>query len=164
MAKCATAMQYRKTKERWGVAHRRTIPVGSLVCLAFVLELPSKALPVRFSRIKLGDALPAAPWSHVSRRCQPQNLFRRCPAWYALVGKELRLLQSGAGVRRKGENKNAGNERNEVSGLVWCRDGKGSENVRHAVVNSLVFSGGLEIGQLRVGGPTVSIVGTNVER
>eukprot|EP00903_Cladosiphon_okamuranus_P008717 g8350.t1 len=48
--------------------------------------------------------------------------------WNFNNGKELRLLQSGAGARGKGEKKNVGNERNEVSGLVWCRDGKGSEN------------------------------------
>lgn len=41
------------------------------------------------------------------------------------------MLQSGGGVRGKAEKKNEGNERNEVSGLVWCKEAKGSENVRY---------------------------------
>lgn len=62
---------------------------------------------------------------------QPYALSRCWPGWHVLIRKELRLLQSGGGARRKGEKKNEGNERNEVSGLVWCRDGKGWENVRY---------------------------------
>lgn len=71
------------------------------------------------------------------------------------------MLRSGGFAGREAAQNNEGNERNEVSGIVWCRDAKGPETVRRTIaycgiapvagsdVGGLRQKGRLRMGELR---------------